>query len=103
MSNPLGGVRRGWPDNSQVYQRIFGGNARVGVEFYDYTLHEMPEMLVAVGRERGSLMRGDFKLLDLTIRTTRVFRRVDGRWRQLHHHGSFEDPKLLTRYQEAVL
>src|SRR5581483_2146497 len=40
--------------------------------------------------------------LPLAIRTSRVFRKIDGRWRQVHHHGSMDDPKLLARYQALV-
>ncbi len=54
-----------------------------------------------VGRERGRLTRGDERL-DLAIRTTRLFRRVGDRWRQIHHHGSIEDPKMLARYLSAI-
>ncbi|MGH9614320.1 MAG: nuclear transport factor 2 family protein [Bryobacteraceae bacterium] len=35
-------------------------------------------------------------------RTTRIFRRDGSRWRQVHHHGSFEDPALLNRYRQAI-
>jgi hypothetical protein len=38
----------------------------------------------------------------LAIRTTRVFRRVEGAWRQVHHHGSMDDPALLRAYQDLV-
>jgi len=101
MDNPLGGIRRGWPEVRAVYERIFQGRARVEVEFYDYTLHIIGDMFYAVGRERGRLETPTAKL-DLTIRTTRVFERVDGRWRQVHHHGSIDDPELLSAYQQAV-
>lgn len=101
MSNPLGGLKRGWAEIGEVYRRIFHGEARVYVEFYDYTLHETPGMFVAVGRERGHIERGAFRI-DLAIRTTRVFHRVAGGWRQLHHHGSIDDPELLARYQALV-
>lgn len=40
--------------------------------------------------------------IELALRTSRVYRRMDGRWRQIHHHGSIEDPALLARYQLAV-
>lgn len=33
------------------------------------------------------------------IRTSRLYRRIDGAWRQVHHHGSFEDPALLAAYR----
>jgi hypothetical protein len=102
MDNPLGGIKRGWNEISRVYERIFSGAATVTVEFFDYTLHETADAFLAVGRERGTLASPDVTLA-LTIRTSRWFRRVDGRWRQLHHHGSIDDPDLLARYQKAVL
>lgn len=101
MSNPLGGVARGWPAIRKVYARIFGGKAQVRVAFHDYTLHEAGDMFYVVGRERGTLESGDTRLA-LAIRTTRLFRRIDGAWKQVHHHGSFEDPDLLAAYREAV-
>ncbi len=102
MSNPLGGIRRGWSEIKPVYERIFHGEARVYVEFYDYTIHHHGEMFCAVGRERGWMERGAERI-DLAIRTTRIYRREDGDWRQLHHHGSIENPALLGHYQAAVL
>ena len=102
MDNPLGGIKRGWAEIGPVYARIFGGPAEVYVEFFDYTLHETAELSYAVGRERGYL-RSDGEELALAIRTTRLFRKIDGRWRQVHHHGSIEDPRLLARYQAVVL
>lgn len=101
MDNPLGGIKRGWAEIRAVYERIFNGPARVYVEFYDYTVHETGEMFYAVGRERGEVRVGD-AVIPLAIRTTRIFRMIDGRWQQVHHHGSIEDPALLKRYQAAV-
>jgi len=106
MSNPLGGIARGWPAIRAVYQRIFEGEARVRVMFHDYTLHrvgpgEAGDMFYAVGRERGTLEREGLRL-EPAIRTSRLFRRIGGAWRQVHHHGSFEDPAQLAAYREAV-
>ena len=102
MSNPLGGIARGWPAIRAVYQRIFEGKARVHVEFHDYTLHEAGDLFYVVGRERGEIDASG-ESMQLAIRTTRVFRRDAGeRWRQVHHHGSFDDAALLAAYQEAV-
>lgn len=43
------------------------------------------------------------KTIDLSIRTTRLFRRAaDGTWKQIHHHGSIDDPQLLATYQASV-
>jgi hypothetical protein len=55
----------------------------------------------AVGRERGTYVDGGVEK-NFNIHTTRIFQLVDGRWRQMHHHGSIEDAKLLADYQNAV-
>lgn len=102
MDNPLGGIKRGWLEIGDVYARIFNGPARIYVEFHDYTLHETQDLFYAVGRERGALDLGDERI-DLHIRTSRIFHKLDGRWRQVHHHGSIDDPALLQRYQALVL
>jgi ketosteroid isomerase-like protein len=101
MDNPLGGIKRGWPEIRSVYEAIFAGAAQAQVEFYDYTLHVVGDAFYAVGRERGTFEIPG-KKLDLAIRTSRIFRRTGGRWRQVHHHGSIDDPQLLGAYQEAV-
>lgn len=102
MDNPLGGVKRGWDAIRPVYERIFRGPADVYVEYYDYTIHESTVMFYAVGRERG-YFRLNGTEIELAIRTTRIFQMIEGHWRQVHHHGSIEDPKLLEQYQSAVL
>ncbi len=85
-----------------VYERIFNGQAKVYVEFYDYTIHETADMFYVVGRERGYLRIQDTEV-KLSIRTSRIYKKIEGRWRQVHHHGSIDDPKLLEQYQYAVL
>ncbi|VAW51036.1 Alternative dihydrofolate reductase 3 [hydrothermal vent metagenome] len=102
MSNPLGGVKRGWESIREVYDRIFNGEARVYVEFYGYTIHSSDSMFVAVGRERGYLEQGENRI-DLSIRTSRIYRMDCNKWHQIHHHGSIEDPSLLEKYQVSVL
>ena len=102
MDNPLGGIKRGWEEIQSVYERIFNGPAEVYVEYFDYTIHETAEMFYAVGRERG-YFRLAGEEMTLAIRTSRIFRKVNGSWKQSHHHGSIEDPQLLAKYQVAVL
>lgn len=102
MDNPLGGITRGWEEIQAVYERIFNGSAKVYVEFYDYTIHITNDIFYAVGRERGTLQVGEEQVV-LTIRTSRVFQRVGETWKQVHHHGSIDDPGLLKRYQSAIL
>jgi ketosteroid isomerase-like protein len=101
MDNPVGGIKRGWAEIRSVYESIFGGRGIVQVEFYDYTLHIQGDVFWAIGRERGTFEH-DRQNLKLSIRTTRIFRRVNGQWRQVHHHGSIEDPALLETYQRII-
>lgn len=102
MSNPLGGIKRGWPELAQVYGRIFQGKAEVYVEYYDYTIHELGNTFFAVGRERGYFRTANTEI-SLAIRTSRVFQKIEGQWRQVHHHGSIENPDLLGCYQQSVV
>jgi ketosteroid isomerase-like protein len=101
IDNPLGGIRRGAEVPHKMYEIVFMSPADVHVEFWDYTIDRVGDVFWAVGRERGTYRDGD-TVKDLNIRTTRVFRLYDGRWRQVHHHGSIEDAKLLEDYQNAV-
>lgn len=101
MDNPLGGIMRGWKDIKAVYQRIFEGQAKVYVEYYDYSIHEAGDTFYAVGRERGSFETENQKI-ELAIRTSRIFQKIAGEWKQVHHHGSIESPELLKTYQDLV-
>lgn len=101
MDNPLGGIKRGWAEIQLVYERIFKGQAKVYVEYFDYTLHDTVEMFYTVGRERGYFRLGDEEIT-LAIRTSRIFQKIDRQWKQVHHHGSIEDPLLLDRYQSVI-
>jgi ketosteroid isomerase-like protein len=101
MDNPVGGIKRGWNEISAVYERVFSGAAQFWFEFHDYSYHEAGELFYVVGRERGEYRSGKH-VLQMAIRTTRVFRRIDGHWRQVHHHGSIDDANLLAAYQQAT-
>jgi ketosteroid isomerase-like protein len=102
MDNPLGGIKRGWDEIRGVYESLFATPNKFHFEFYDYRLLSFSEIFIAIGRERGELGRVG-NTLQLAIRTTRVFRRAHDRWRQIHHHGSIDDPRMLAAYQNAVL
>jgi ketosteroid isomerase-like protein len=102
LCNPLGGIRCGWAEIQSMYERIFNGSARVFVEYYDIQILQTADSFISIGRERGYFER-DGKRIDLAIRTSRCFQRFDGLWRQVHHHGSIDNPELLATYQQAVV
>jgi len=102
MDNPLGGILRGWKDIQEVYKKIFFGKAEVYVEFYDYSIHKEGDMFFAAGRERGYIRKNGQEIA-LDIRTSRIYAKENGRYKQLHHHGSITDVKLLDTYQTLVM
>lgn len=101
MCNPLGGIMKGWDQIEGVYKRIFEGQAEVYVEFYDFNIQSSETYFHAVGRERGFFKVENDKL-NLHIRTSRIFKKINNTWKQVHHHGSIDDPSLLARYQGLV-
>ena len=102
LNNPLGGIVEGLAGITKVYDRIFNGPARVWVEFYDIVEYQLGESAVVfAGRERGDFEKNG-QILQLDIRTSRVFGYRDGHWGQVHHHGSITDSILLDRYRHAV-
>jgi ketosteroid isomerase-like protein len=102
MRDPVGVIKRGWKAVAAEYERLFASEVQVMIELHDLTVHEVGDVFWALGRDRGSFRHGGTRL-DLSIGRTRIFRHVDGRWRQVHDHGSIEIPELLARYQRALL
>lgn len=101
MDNPVGGIKRGWNAIKTVYAQVFSRPEPFWFEFHDYSSHEAGDLFYVVGRERGEYRSGLTKLA-MAIRTSRVFRLIDGEWKQVHHHGSIDDAELLSQYQRAV-
>ncbi|MFQ5508533.1 MAG: YybH family protein [Leptospirillia bacterium] len=106
LMNPVGGVLDGADEVAALYARIFTGGVRVWVAYSDVTAYMAGDMVVFAGRERGEFQPrtddGGGSPLPLSIRTSRIFAYIDGRWRQVHHHGSIDDAELLAKYQAAV-
>lgn len=102
MDNPLGKILRGWSEIKDVYKKIFFANVKVYVEFYDYSIFKQENMFFTAGRERGYIIKNG-KKIELDIRTSRIYAKEDGYYKQVHHHGSITDAKLLDTYQKLVM
>ena len=59
-------------------------------------------MFIAVGKERG-ILETNGKKIELAIRTSRIYQLHDKQWKQIHHHGSMDNPQLLNTYQSTLL
>jgi ketosteroid isomerase-like protein len=101
MDNPIGGIRRGWPAIKDGYAKLFSGPATVRVALHDFVAQGDSDFHLFVGREKGDCETPTVRL-ELRIRTSRWFVKTRGVWRQLHHHGSIDEPALLTDYQRAI-
>jgi ketosteroid isomerase-like protein len=99
LNNPVGGILRSGPAVTDLYRRIFDGGMALSVTFTDAATYWWADSVVFAGREIGSY--NDGARVPLAIRTTRVFG-YDGRWRQVHHHGSIDRPDELAAYQRAA-
>jgi hypothetical protein len=97
LNNPVGGILRSGHAITDLYRRIFDGGLGLTVTFTDAATYWWADSVVFAGREIGSYGAQ----APLTIRTTRVFG-YDGHWRQVHHHGSIDQPEELAAYQRAV-
>ena len=102
LNNPLGGILRGPDAIAGLYQRVFDSPAKLDVTFGDIVEYLGPDHAVFAGRETGHFTAPDGARVPLSIRTTRYFGHLDGRWGQLHHHGSIDDADALRAYQRAV-
>lgn len=102
LKNPLGGILEGIEPITALYDQIFNGPAEVWVEFSDITAYELGDTAVVFsGTETGEFSTATASV-PLDIRTTRVLHRVQGRWGQVHHHGSITDTTALDNYRTAV-
>lgn len=103
LCNPLGGVLRGSESIRSLYHGICAGPTDVWVEFHDIVAYVTTKVVIFAGRERGEFTkRGE--TTKLAIRTSRVFAWFgpEAGWRQVHHHGSIDEPEALRSYQSAV-
>lgn len=101
LDNPAGGVIRGIEPITDLYMNILRDSAQVAIDFFDIVEYSFDSCTVFAGRERGEFKKNGRNLW-LEIRTSRVFAFDEGRWGQIHHHGSIDKPELLLSYQKMV-
>jgi SnoaL-like protein len=102
LNNPLGGILRSRSAVEDLYRKVFAGGLNVQVTFGDAITYWRDDSVVFAGRERGTYQHPQRGEIPLEIRTTRIFGYDEGRWAQLHHHGSIDNAEALAAYQQAV-
>ncbi|GLY90395.1 YybH family protein [Actinoallomurus iriomotensis] len=104
LDNPVGGIIRSGAAIAGLYRRIFASGMDLSVTFTDAATYLTADTAVFAGRERCEYTEPERGRVPVEFRTSRFFAWVpdDGRWRQIHHHGSVDDPDALRAYQAAV-
>jgi limonene-1,2-epoxide hydrolase len=105
LNNPVGGIIRGGGEIVALYERIFAAPGRLQVVFDDFVQYADGGHALFAGRETVTYGPHDAPPRVARVRTSRYFRFFEEQdtWRQLHHHGSIDDPDALGSYQEALL
>ncbi|WP_329261559.1 nuclear transport factor 2 family protein [Actinoallomurus sp. NBC_01490] len=104
LDNPVGGIIRSGAAITELYRRIFSSGMDLSVTFTDAATYVTADTAVFAGRERCEYTDAEGTRVPVEFRTSRFFAWVPGeeRWRQIHHHGSADDPGALRAYQAAV-
>ncbi|HWG59502.1 MAG TPA: nuclear transport factor 2 family protein [Candidatus Acidoferrales bacterium] len=101
VAGPSGDVERGWPAIEEQYRHLFSGPVKARVELSDYSIHEQGDVFYMTGYEKGEIAK-DGQAAPFRFRTTRIFVKSDGRWKQVHYHGSFGDPKMFAEVMKMI-
>ena len=88
--SPLGEIVKTYGNVIRVHEELFNSSIKIDVEYYNIEITILNNGFFSVGRERGTMNIGD-EIIEVAFRTSRLFIREEGIFKQLHHHGSFED------------
>ncbi|HHB51497.1 MAG TPA: DUF3050 domain-containing protein [Saprospiraceae bacterium] len=102
--SPLGGIVRSYEDVIQAHDELFSLPVKIDVEYYDIEITKLKNGFSSVGRERGS-MTIEGECINVAFRTSRLFIKEEGVYKQLHHHGSFEEietQEKIMRYLAKI-
>lgn len=101
VAGPAGDLERGWPKIEEQYRHLYGGPVKARVELSDYSIQEHGDVFYVTGHEKGEITK-DGKSVPFRFRTTRIFVKSDGRWKQVHYHGSFGDPTAFAEVMKTI-
>lgn len=96
FTSPLGGIVRTHESIVSAHNELFESPIGIDVEYYDVHITLMDNGFQAVGRERGIMRIGE-ETVNVGFRTSRLFIKENGEYKQLHHHGSFEDVQTQNK------
>lgn len=89
FTSPLGGIIRSYENVMSAHNELFNAPIKIDVEYYDIEISLFENGFASVGRERGT-MNINGESIEVGFRTSRLFVKEEGEYKQVHHHGSFE-------------
>lgn len=101
FTSPLGGIIRSYTDVMASHAELFNSPIVIDVEYYDIEINYFDNGFSSVGRERGT-MRINGESINVGFRTSRLFVKEKGEYKQVHHHGSFECLKTQTKIMATI-
>jgi pyrroloquinoline quinone (PQQ) biosynthesis protein C len=101
FTNPLGGIIRSYNNIVAAHDELFSSPIKIDVEYYDIKISKLANGFSAVGRERGTMVINGMTI-DVGFRTSRLFIKENGEYKQLHHHGSFDDLGTQNKIMETL-
>ncbi|MET7400164.1 nuclear transport factor 2 family protein [Dactylosporangium sp. NPDC005572] len=104
VDNPVGGIVRSGPAIVELYRHLFESGMQLEITFTDAATYWTPGAAMFAGRELGHYTNAEGERVPMEFRTSRYFtwHPRHERWRQIHHHGSLDDPVALHDYQVAA-
>jgi len=101
FTSPLGGIVRTYEEVVEAHEVLFSIPIKIHVEYYDIEITHLENGFSSVGRERG-IMIINGESVDVAFRTSRLFIKENGTYKQLHHHGSFEEVTTQERIMQLL-
>jgi hypothetical protein len=101
LYNPVGGIVKGGKEATDRYRSLFAARRNAKVTFHDIIGYHVESMSLFAGREDLTVEIDGTRTV-VPVRTSRIFIYINGKWRQVHHHGSVDDPETLDWYQEVM-
>jgi ribosomal protein S21 len=99
--SPLGEIVKTYSNVIRAHEELFDSSIEIDVEYYDIDITILNNGFSSVGKERGIMKIGN-ETIEVAFRTSRLFIMEDGIFKQLHHHGSFEDITVQEKIMRSL-
>lgn len=101
FTSPLGGIIRSYDHVISAHDELFNAPIQIDVEYYDIEINYFDNGFASVGRERGVMIING-ESIEVGFRTSRLFVKEADGYKQVHHHGSFENFEIQSKIMQTL-